>query len=1112
MKHAILFKKDYQAKKKILSLLLTLLMITSVIPVAVGAVGYAEPIAGGRTTWDAYDIMYPGDAGTMFHGAFTQPTVWNPIGGRYEHWTGVYFERTTYQDVECVEVSIDPDGNTLNPIMDYNYYQWDSEYYMPSLDATKNSWLKIKYAYNDAASEIDQIKFYASKDSALGETPLKKAEKTFDIVNGNGEWQEVIVDLSDIVFDDGTTWGENTIRQFRLHMFEGNNNPDAVCYIAGFGFFESEEAAEAWDYGVKSDSPVSGGRTAWEADDIMYPGDPGTKYHGAFIQPTVYNPIDGWYEHWTGVYFEKTTYQDVECVEVSIDPDGNTLNPIMDYNYYQWDADYYMPSLDATKNSWLKIKYAYNGDASEIDQIKFYASKDSALGETPLKKSEKTVDIVNGDGEWQEIIIDLSDMVFDDGTSWGENTIRQFRLHMFEGNTNPDAACYIAGFGFFESEEAAKAWGAPEEEIDSYLVVTKYTDYELYDHAVLSAIIDGTETSIKVKTINEKKADGVVVPWANIPNLDANSLAEKLADIFGVYTYTVDADGFYTLTKQNRNMHLKDYVSTVEDGYVSFQDWETVGVLDANANGNTRDEIIRVNSATTIYLVDFDEHEVTMIKPSSYFSINLNIDTDPLFMIDRIGYGNPDGEYADGIGYGVASVICIETSKEYVDETYYKLVYVQEDVSSTSSGFAADYGLQTGVMGETYFKYVAENDEAYLATVTFKTVEEIFVSNTYRTNHLGGANLVAGLYLVNGENIVIDHKTVSTLTSESASERYLNHGNTKIAYDLWDVAGDDINLYDYKYIAIEGKANLIGSNIQTIKFRFFEEIDGELIATDLKNERLVDYMTENFCTITKPDEDDKYTWTYDYKDVRVLIIPNTMSGFDKNLEFINNTLAGIVVAEAIPETDANIVVAGGRCRAGETVDVTISLENNPGVAFMRLSVDYDSNAMKLVEVKDAGILGIEVHSDNLTADPYTLYWENSTIRNNITSNGTAVTLTFEVDENAEEGSYPITVTYDNTKDDIMDVDFGEVYFNVINGAVEVVDFIYGDVNGDFEVTPVDSATLSRYLAKWTGYGEDVIDPDASDVNCDGSVTAVDSAMLSRHLAKWTGYETLPIEE
>ncbi len=236
-------------KNKILAFVLVLAMVLTSAAIAASAEGYDAPTPGGRNLFNADAIMYPGDEGTKYHGAFVQPTTWNPVDSCYEHWTHVTFERTTYKGVDCVKIGIDPEDPGV-PVMDFNYYQWNAAYYMPSLDASKYQWLKIKYAYGDN-TDMSYIKFHASKDvTPLGASVLKSAYKTWDITNGAGEWQETVVYLGDMIFEDGTLWGENSIRQYRFQMFEGIDaaaNPDACVYMAGYGFFETEEEAKAWD-------------------------------------------------------------------------------------------------------------------------------------------------------------------------------------------------------------------------------------------------------------------------------------------------------------------------------------------------------------------------------------------------------------------------------------------------------------------------------------------------------------------------------------------------------------------------------------------------------------------------------------------------------------------------------------------------------------------------------------------------------------------------------------------------------------------------------------------------------------------------------------------------
>lgn len=255
-------------KNKILAFVLVLAMMLTTASIVASAEGYDVITPGGRHLFNANAIMYPGDEGTKYHGAFVQPTTWNPVDQCYEHWTSTTFERTTYKGVDCVKIGIDPEQPGV-PLMDFNYYQWNSTFYMPSLDAAKYSWLKIKYAYGEN-TDMSYIKYHASKDvSPLGASILKSGYKTWDIVNGAGEWQETIVYLGDIIFEDGTLWTENSIRQFRFHMFEGLDfaaNPDACVYMAGFGFFETEEEAKAWDC-VTGGDPVATSAPDTSAED-----------------------------------------------------------------------------------------------------------------------------------------------------------------------------------------------------------------------------------------------------------------------------------------------------------------------------------------------------------------------------------------------------------------------------------------------------------------------------------------------------------------------------------------------------------------------------------------------------------------------------------------------------------------------------------------------------------------------------------------------------------------------------------------------------------------------------------------------------------------------------
>lgn len=212
----------------------------------------------------------------------------------------------------------------------------------------------------------------------------------------------------------------------------------------------------------------------------------------------------------------------------------------------------------------------------------------------------------------------------------------------------------------------------------------------------------------------------------------------------------------------------------------------------------------------------------------------------------------------------------------------------------------------------------------------------------------------------------------------------------------------------------------------------------------------------------------------------------------------------------VDENDPQIVVESKKNVAGKTVTVDIAIKNNPGIASAMLTLDFDTSALTLVDVTDAGNLGIQCHKPELTS-PYTLAWMNDTATEDFTFNGTIVTLTFEIAEDAEVGDYTIDLSYDYDNYDIWNVNVEKVKFAAVDGVITVIDTIIGDINGDGAVNTLDRMNLARYLANWEGYTAETIDLVAADVNGDGVINTLDRMALARHLANWSGYETLPCE-
>ena len=204
----------------------------------------------------------------------------------------------------------------------------------------------------------------------------------------------------------------------------------------------------------------------------------------------------------------------------------------------------------------------------------------------------------------------------------------------------------------------------------------------------------------------------------------------------------------------------------------------------------------------------------------------------------------------------------------------------------------------------------------------------------------------------------------------------------------------------------------------------------------------------------------------------------------------------VEVLEQKSMDEAVFTLSGGTAAAGETVQVTVDVSNNPGIVAARLSLSYDSAVLTLLSVENGSIFGAGSFTPggNLTVVPYTVLWEDS-LNPNHTQNGTLVTYTFRVKENAGEGATTLTLTYD--ADSTYNADLENVLFTVENGFVTVQNRLPGDVNGDGTVNLKDAAVLRRFLA---GGWDVTVDEKNADVDADSRVTLKDVACITRYLS------------
>ncbi len=143
-------------------------------------------------------------------------------------------------------------------------------------------------------------------------------------------------------------------------------------------------------------------------------------------------------------------------------------------------------------------------------------------------------------------------------------------------------------------------------------------------------------------------------------------------------------------------------------------------------------------------------------------------------------------------------------------------------------------------------------------------------------------------------------------------------------------------------------------------------------------------------------------------------------------------LISILPVHAV-EAEPTFVVDSVVTEAGETVDVTISVKNNPGIASIKLSVTYD-DSLTLNSITYNSTIGGMSQQPQTKDSPVTLNWFNGSADSH--GDWVFATLSFTVNDNATIGDYDVTVTYE--ADNVYNIAEENVTFAIENGKVEVI--------------------------------------------------------------------------
>ena len=209
---------------------------------------------------------------------------------------------------------------------------------------------------------------------------------------------------------------------------------------------------------------------------------------------------------------------------------------------------------------------------------------------------------------------------------------------------------------------------------------------------------------------------------------------------------------------------------------------------------------------------------------------------------------------------------------------------------------------------------------------------------------------------------------------------------------------------------------------------------------------------------------------------------------------LTTTFTVTVNPAPVPDDLAQLVMSSSETMAGKEITLTLALKNNPGIAGMTVSFRYDESVLTLKDSKNGGLFSGFTAAKNFA-------WDES---ENVTDDGVLATFTFTIAENAPAGEYGIEVIVRScTNEDLDDVEL-----LTTNGIVSVIDFVYGDSNGDNKIDIKDVVLLRKYITNFD-YDTNTSSVNVelgADANGDDKIDIKDVVILRKYITNYD-YDT-----
>ena len=160
-------------------------------------------------------------------------------------------------------------------------------------------------------------------------------------------------------------------------------------------------------------------------------------------------------------------------------------------------------------------------------------------------------------------------------------------------------------------------------------------------------------------------------------------------------------------------------------------------------------------------------------------------------------------------------------------------------------------------------------------------------------------------------------------------------------------------------------------------------------------------------------------------------------GWDRSFVTVDTDLEVTAQYEPLQSAPQIIVNDAAVFSDTSTIEVKLTVENNPGILGMTLQLDYDSRYYSLIKAENGAALNmLSFTKPGRFESPCKFSWDGIDLSESDICDGIILTLTFEVSENIQQGVYPITLTYE--EDGIIDRDLSPTDVNIKQGCIVII--------------------------------------------------------------------------